>query len=260
MDNNIIIEAISRYFDTHPDVVYATPAELNEYLAKINVLNDSSTRKGLPLRKWLRNNRPIFAYQIGKFWRIERPNMESAPHSPIATKKSCLTATTKEPKPTPSGIQCFDPIVDEQSTILILGTMPGTQSLKSGEYYAASSNSFWKIISALYNNNKPFASYEEKIECLHTNHIALWDIYQSCERESALDKDIRNEVPNDINGFLKAHPSIKVVIVNGKTLAKSLNLDRPFLCAGSTSNTNAKPLDVKIEEWRNLLQVQEQKQ
>ena len=69
--------------------------------------------------------------------------------------------------------------------------MPGPDSLKTGEYYASSKNSFWKIMSALYNGSKPFASYEEKIECLHKNHIALWDVYKSCEREGALDKDIK---------------------------------------------------------------------
>ena len=115
--------------------------------------------------------------------------------------------------------------------------MPGPDSLKTGEYYASSKNSFWKIMSALYNGSKPFASYEEKIECLHKNHIALWDVYKSCEREGALDKDIKNAVPNDIDGFLKEYPSIETVIVNGQKATKNLKLNRHFICAGSTSNS-----------------------
>lgn len=92
-------------------------------------------------------------------------------------------------------------------------------------------------MSALYNGSKPFASYEEKIECLHKNHIALWDVYKSCEREGALDKDIKNAVPNDIDGFLKEYPSIETVIVNGQKATKNLKLNRHFICAGSTSNS-----------------------
>lgn len=40
-------------------------------------------------------------------------------------------------------IQSLQPIIDENSEILILGTMPGKESLESEEYYASPNNSFW---------------------------------------------------------------------------------------------------------------------
>ena len=43
----------------------------------------------------------------------------------------------------------FDPISNPDTTILILGTMPGDKSLELGEYYGHSRNRFWKIISTI---------------------------------------------------------------------------------------------------------------
>lgn len=257
MNIKSIKQALAYYFELHPDVEYIGPAEANEFLEKQGVLNDSDARKGAPLRKLLRDGWIPNASKIGANWRIYRSDNKLIKQKPLTESEVQIIC-----RDTPKSVhtenldiiaKCFEPIVDDESRFLILGTMPGPQSLKSGEYYASSNNSFWKIISALYNDNKPFASYEEKIECLHKNHIALWDVYKSCEREGALDKDIKNAVPNDIEGFLEEHPSIETIIVNGQKATQNLDLNRHLMCAGSTSNANAKTLECKIEEWRLLL-------
>jgi hypoxanthine-DNA glycosylase len=43
-------------------------------------------------------------------------------------------------------INSLEPIIDRNSRVLILGTMPGHESLAKGEYYANPRNQFWKII------------------------------------------------------------------------------------------------------------------
>src|SRR5437764_8491638 len=95
-----------------------------------------------------------------------------------------------------SHIISFPPISDRNSRVLILGTMPGRLSIHSNEYYKNPENSFWDFISNItsvpYND-----SYESKTKMLHTVHIAVWDVLRHCERESSLDKDIKNEYPND---------------------------------------------------------------
>lgn len=106
-------------------------------------------------------------------------------------------------------VQSLPPIIDESSEILILGTMPGKESLRSKEYYASPNNSFWKIMKRLFNSNMEFKDYEEKISCLKKHHIALWDTLQSCERESSLDSNIKEEEYNDIDGLLNRYPKIK---------------------------------------------------
>ena len=96
-------------------------------------------------------------------------------------------------------VQSLSPVIDKDSEILILGTMPGKESLRSKEYYASPNNSFWKIMKRLFNSNMEFKDYEEKISCLKKHHIALWDTLQSCERESSLDSNIKEEEYNDID-------------------------------------------------------------
>lgn len=107
------------------------------------------------------------------------------------------------------------PVIDENSKILILGSMPGKESIRKSEYYGHPQNRFWHILFALFDT--PFyETYTEKIKLVKKNRIALWDSIQSCEREGSLDKDIKNETPNDIPALLKDYPNIKHVICNGQ--------------------------------------------
>lgn len=147
-------------------------------------------------------------------------------------------------------IECFPPVVDSDSEILILGTMPGADSLRKKEYYANPRNSFWKIISAIYNDGIEFNSYEEKLSCLQKNHLALWDVYSNCKRSGSLDADIEQPIPNNLKEFLESHPSIKKVILNGREAESAFTLLFPHEYAGSTSPANAKSLEAKIAEWR----------
>lgn len=45
-----------------------------------------------------------------------------------------------------SFIRCFDPVADSKTKFLILGTLPGPESLETGQYYKKNSNCFWKIV------------------------------------------------------------------------------------------------------------------
>ena len=48
-------------------------------------------------------------------------------------------------------IYSFAPIADLKSKSLILGTIPGKESLRLNAYYAHPQNVFWKIIFSLMN-------------------------------------------------------------------------------------------------------------
>ena len=50
-------------------------------------------------------------------------------------------------------IESFAPIIDNNTKILILGSIPGKQSLEKQEYYANPRNTFWKILFSLHNEN-----------------------------------------------------------------------------------------------------------
>lgn len=110
----------------------------------------------------------------------------------------------------------FPPVADIHAKILILGTMPGEQSLRKNEYYANTPNSFWRIMAALFKFSQD-ASYEERINILKKNGVALWDVMRFCERQGSLDSAVRDEsiVENDFVSFYLLHPEIKSVFFNG---------------------------------------------
>lgn len=174
---------------------------------------------------------------------------------PIGTSTPICSKTIEEPIIGNMTKSCFDPVVDNNSEILILGTMPGEQSIKTGEYYASSSNSFWKIMAVIVNEGRMFTSYEEKIKCLLLNHIAIWDVYVSCTREGSADSTISNAKLNDINGFLTKYPNIKKVVFNGAKASKEVNLSIDSKVAPSSSNALAIPFKEKLADWRSKLKL-----
>ena len=157
-------------------------------------------------------------------------------------------------------IHSFDPIVDRKSRILILGTMPGPQALRKREYYGFRFNHFWKIIAGLFGGAGEW-SYAEKVRLLKQNHIALWDVLESCERVGAADSKMREMRPNDIPGLVARHPNIEAIFLNGGTAEKlflkffreveeKLSITR----LPSTSPAHASmPFEAKLKAWSAIL-------
>ena len=162
-----------------------------------------------------------------------------------------------------SQVSSFQPIVDERSRLLILGSMPGVESLRLQQYYANPRNQFWKIIHALFDL-EPCESYEERVSFLKSKDIALWDVIENCYREGSLDSNIREEKVNDFRGLFMAYPNIKIVMFNGgkafETYKKWIGFNTiekvMFQKLTSSSPANTKKYDEKLKEWcsiRNLL-------
>jgi len=156
------------------------------------------------------------------------------------------------------------PIVDDQTKILILGSMPGVESLQKAQYYTNSRNQFWKITVKIFNDKEP-NSYTERIALLRDNHIGLWDVIHSCKRVGSLDSAISEEVPNDFISFFEQYPSIKSVGFNGSkaytTFKKLVGFrffpDIQFVKLPSTSPTpgkNVKSFEGKTAEWEKFIE------
>lgn len=152
----------------------------------------------------------------------------------------------------------FPPLADENSSILILGSLPGQASLDAQQYYAYPQNQFWKIMFAICGCE---FSLDYKIRCdmLLRNHIALWDMIHCGIRKGSLDSNIKNEVPNDIAGFLKEHPNISKILLNGKkaeaTFKKNFrDIDIQTFTMPSTSPANARMcFEQKLECWESAI-------
>ena len=112
----------------------------------------------------------------------------------------------------------FEPVYDENSKILILGSFPSVKSREQGFYYGHPQNRFWKVLAILLNWNEP-QSIEEKKEMLLKNKIAIWDVLDSCDIVGSSDSSIKNPVAADIQGLLEKS-KIEKIYVNGTIAGK----------------------------------------
>ena len=149
----------------------------------------------------------------------------------------------------------FNPIADKNAKILILGTMPGEQSIALNEYYGHKQNIFWKLLFTVFEI--PFSHhYEDRQLLLLKNNMALWDVLQTCERKGSLDSAIKKEIPNDFDAFFKTHQDINHIFFNGQKAASFfkkyvvLKTPIPITILPSTSPANAgKTFEQKLAEW-----------
>ena len=107
----------------------------------------------------------------------------------------------------------FDPIYDETSRILILGTFPSVKSREQNFYYEHPQNRFWKVIAALCEEAVP-QSIDEKTEILLKHHIAVWDVIAECDIHGSSDSSIKNVVPTDLSVILE-NTSVEKIYANG---------------------------------------------
>jgi len=151
------------------------------------------------------------------------------------------------------------PIYNENSKILILGTIPSPKSREIGFYYGHPQNRFWKVLSEILNEKLPQTN-EEKTNLILKYNIALWDVLDSCDIEGASDSSIKNPKPNDLNSIIKK-TKITTIFVTGKkaeSLYKKLcekDTKIPCICLPSTSpaNCSIKYLELK-EKYKTILQ------
>lgn len=148
----------------------------------------------------------------------------------------------------------FPPLFDQNSKILILGSIPSIKSREMGFYYMHPQNRFWKVLESIFEEK----IIDKKEFCLK-HGIALWDTCASCEIDASADSSIKNVVPNDLSVILNV-ANITQIFTTGK---KAHQIYQKYLypkykindiCLSSTSAANAqKSLENLINEYRVIL-------
>lgn len=115
-----------------------------------------------------------------------------------------------------SRVRSLPPLARRDARVLILGSMPGAESLRQRQYYAYAHNQFWPIMGALFGAGRDL-SYAARVEALLEQGLAVWDVLRSCERSGSLDGNIRlsSERPNDFRRFFEDHAQVRTVFFNG---------------------------------------------
>lgn len=164
----------------------------------------------------------------------------------------------------------FEPVFDQHSRVLVLGSFPSVLSRANAFYYGNPQNRFWRVMAAclgvpvppnegdLLAGSEPAtldASIAVKRSMLLNGGVALWDVIESCDIKGSSDASIRNVVPAHIECIAGAAP-IKQVICNGGTagrLYKRYLQERtglPAIVLPSTSPANAAwHLERLVERW-----------
>ncbi len=144
----------------------------------------------------------------------------------------------------------LEPFYNDNSKILILGSIPSIKSRELGFYYMHPSNRFWQVLEKVFDEK-----IIDKKTFLIKHHIALWDVIKECDIKSSSDSTIKNVVVNDINELLNKTKIDKIFTTGSKAnilyqkylypQTKIKNIALP-----STSSANAKMnLETLVKEY-----------
>ncbi len=142
--------------------------------------------------------------------------------------------------------------------VLVLGTFPSVIARREHAYYANPQNQFWPIVEALFGIPRTLP-YHDRVRTLNERGVALWDMVDTCRQEGSMDHTIWQPVLNDIAGYLKAHPAVRLVAVNGRTAERFLKratrgktlpdgVRIEVLPSTSPANAGTRP-DEKLRRW-----------
>ena len=143
----------------------------------------------------------------------------------------------------------FDPVADDRSRVLVLGSFPSIASFQADFYYAHPRNQFWPIMEQLFN-----VTLEDKTArraFALEQGIALWDSYAS----------LSELTPNDIPAFLAGHPAIRHIFCTGRKAYEGCTKAFPDLPGPCTLLPSTSPayaamrFDAKLEAYRQLKTV-----
>ena len=104
----------------------------------------------------------------------------------------------------------FAPVYNEESQVLVLGSLPSVKSREQGFYYGHPRNRFWKVVAAVLGVPEPL-TIEEKKRMLLAGHVAVYDVIRACEIIGSSDSSIRNVVPADIESIPRSGQFLQMV-------------------------------------------------
>lgn len=114
----------------------------------------------------------------------------------------------------------FPPVLDARTRVLVLGSLPGPESLRRAEYYAHPRNDFWRLIGPVVGRDLDPLPYPDRLDALRQAGVGLWDVVASAVRQGAADAAIREAEPADLAGLVAGLPALRAVAFNGATAAR----------------------------------------
>ena len=152
-------------------------------------------------------------------------------------------------------LHTLEPIYDENSRVLILGSFPSIKSREKMMYYSHPQNRFWKVMSILFDEE-----IVDKRDFLLRHNIALWDVIESCEIEGSSDSSIKNIKVNDIKMIVDKTKVVNIFVLGKKAMSlynkyicPNVNIEARLLSSSSPANAS-KSLNDLVSEYSVILE------
>ena len=148
---------------------------------------------------------------------------------------------------------CFEPVIDKKSKVLILGSFPSVKSREINFYYGNKQNRFWKVLEEFFDEKVP-ENADGKRAFLLAHHIALWDIIGSSTIKGSSDNELVKKIDsvNIIPKLLQDFPTIQAVICNGKASYNLTTKYFPNIIAIYLPSTSPANVSFKKEAWFDM--------
>jgi hypoxanthine-DNA glycosylase len=157
-------------------------------------------------------------------------------------------------------LRALPPVVDDDTRLLILGSLPSAKSLAAAEYYGNPRNQFWSLIGGVLRI-PGFAAlaYDERIAQLRAHGIGLWDAIAEAHREGSLDAALRDVLPADLTALAARLPRLRAIAFNGQRSERIVLRHHPGLAERyallrlpQSSPARAMPAGEKEKAWAVL--------
>ena len=152
----------------------------------------------------------------------------------------------------------FGAVADARTRVLVLGSLPGEESLRLGQYYGHPRNQFWRLMGTVVGRELTALLYPERLAALQAAGVGLWDVVRSAARKGSLDTHIREHEPNALEALVAELPKLRAVAFNGGT---ALRLGRGLLHGiegvgivplPSSSPAHTLSFELKLRAWLEL--------
>ena len=147
----------------------------------------------------------------------------------------------------------FEPVWDENSRLLVLGSFPSVKSRAQGFYYGNPQNRFWRTLARFFGADEP-KNPEARRSFVLEHNIALWDVVASCSIVGSSDASIADVELAQIPTLIKKS-RIAAIFCNGGKSHDLLSKHFPELLSMTRKLSSTSPANPRFSEgeWFSAL-------
>ena len=147
----------------------------------------------------------------------------------------------------------FEPVWDENSRLLVLGSFPSVKSRAQGFYYGNPQNRFWRTLAHFFGADEP-KTPEARRSFVLEHGIALWDVVKSCSIVGSSDTSIADVELAELPELIKKS-RIAAIFCNGGKSYDLLSKHFPYLLSMTRKLPSTSPANPRFTEgeWSKAL-------